>query len=39
VIAQLNDAPARAGGRVVYRLEQLDAVEGGDIADRRDPWC
>jgi hypothetical protein len=31
-IEQLKDAAARAGGRVVYRLEQLDAVEGGDLS-------
>ena len=30
-ITQFKDAAARAGGRVVYRLEQLDAVEGGDL--------
>jgi Cytochrome P450 len=31
-IAQFENAAARAGGRVVYRLEQLDAVEGGDLS-------
>jgi len=32
-IAQLEDATPSSGGRIVYRLDQLDPIEGGALAD------
>lgn len=32
-IAQLEDATPSCGGRIVYGLDQLHPIEGGDLAD------